>query len=45
MIYNFVICKKKFLDIGVMLDENSQNEIMNESPYASKIYLFKIKQI
>ena len=45
MIYNFCHLKKNFLDIGVILDENSINEIMNGSPYTSKIYLFKIKQI
>ena len=45
MIYNFCHLQKNFLDIGVVLDENSRNEIMNGSPYTSKIYLFKIKQI
>ena len=33
------------VDIGIVLDEKSRNDIMNASPYASLIYLFKIKQI
>ena len=45
MIHNFCHLQKSFLDIGVVLNENSRNEIINCSPYASKIYLFKIKQI
>ena len=45
MIFNFCHLQKNFLDIGVILDENSRNEIINGSPYTSKIYLFKIKQI
>ena len=45
MIFNFCHLQKNFLDIGITLDENSRNEILNGSPYTSKIYLFKIKQI
>ena len=45
IISNFCHLQKNFLDIGVTLDENSRNEIMNGGPYTSKIYLFKIKQI
>ena len=45
IISNFCYLQKNFLDIGIVLDEKSRNDIMNASPYASLIYLFKIKQI
>ena len=45
IIFNFCHLQKNFLDMGVVLDENSRNEIMSAGPYTSKIYLFKIKQI
>ena len=45
IISNFCHLQKNFLDLGITLDENCRNEIMNAGPYTSKIYLFKIKQI
>ena len=45
IISNFCHLQKNFLDIGIILDEKSRDDIMNASPYASKIYLFKIKQV
>ena len=45
MIYNFCHLQKNFLDINIVLNETSRNEIINCSPYTAKIYLFKIKQI
>ena len=45
IISNFCHLQKNLLDIGIILDEKSRDDIMNASPYASKIYLFKIKQV
>ena len=45
IILNFMHLQKNFLDIGIILDENSRNEIINGGPYTAKIYLFKIRQI
>ena len=45
IITNFCYLQKNFLDIGIMLDEKSRDDIMNASPYTSQIYLFKIKQV
>ena len=45
IITNFCYLQKNFLDIGIILDEKSRDDIINASPYAAQIYLFKIKQV
>ena len=45
IISNFCYLQKNLLDVGIILDEKSRNDIINASPYASLIYLFKIKQV
>ena len=45
IISNFCYLQKNFLDIGIILDEKSRNDMMNASQYASLIYLYKIKQV
>ena len=45
IISNFCYLQKNFLDIGIILDEKSRNDMMNASQYSSLIYLYKIKQV
>ena len=45
IISNYCYLQKNFLDLGITLNENCRNEMMNAGPYTSKIYLFKIKQL
>ena len=45
IISNFFHLQKNLLDIGIVLDEKNRDNIINEKPYASLIYLFKIKQV
>ena len=45
IISNFCHLQKNFMDIGIILDEKNRNNIINAKPYASLIYLFKIKQV
>ena len=45
IISNFCHLQKNFLDIGIILDEKSRDDIMKASPYASQIFLLKIKQV
>ena len=45
IIYNFCHLQKSLMDMGIILDEKSRNEIINSGPYTSKIYLYKIKQV
>ena len=45
IIFNFCHLQKSFMDMGIILDEKSRNEIINSGPYTSKIYLYKIKQV
>ena len=45
MILNFCYLQKNFSDLKIILDEKSRDDIINASPYAAQIYLYKIKQV
>ena len=45
IIHNFCFLSKTFLDMNIILDEKSRNNIINKSPYTSQKFLYKIKQV
>ena len=45
IIHNFCFLSKTFLDMNIVLDEKSRNNIIKKSPYTSQKFLFKIKQV
>ena len=45
IIHNYCFLTKNLLDMNIILDEKSRNNILQKSPYTAQIYLFKIKQV